>query len=365
MAYFEKLRQLLDRKTKGHLLWLVVFSIFVSVIETVGISAIMPFIEVATNFESIQGNKYYKWLFDFFGFESEVDFAMGFGIVLLGFYVFRGGVNVLYNYLLISFSKNLAASLSKKLFKIYLAMPYQLFVNKNSSFLTKAVLGEAGIISSVVNAVLFMVSEMFVIVFLYTLMLFASWKITLVFTGILLLKLIFLTQTISKKIKAVGVIRETFTAKFYEVLNKTFGNFKHIKLQKKERLDELKSDFNDVVNESSRIGIVHETLVVVPRLFLETIGFGMVVLLLVYLLYRQQSSVLYILPVLSLFVLSLYRLLPSVNRLVTGYNTILYYHKSIDVVTNELQTTQENLSNETIVFKKNIVLENIDFAYQE
>jgi ATP-binding cassette subfamily B protein len=365
MAYFEKLRQLLDRKTKAHLLWLVGFSVFVSVIETVGISAIMPFIDVATNFESIQTNKYYKWLFDLFSFESEVNFAMAFGIVLLGFYIFRGGINILYNYLLISFSKNLAASISKKLFKIYLAMPYQLFVNKNSSFLTKAILGEAGIISSVVNAVLFMVSEIFVIVFLYTLMLFASWKITLVFTGVLLLKLIFLTQTISKKIKAAGVIRETFTAKFYEVLNKTFGNFKHIKLQKKERLDELKVDFNDVVNESSRIGIIHETLAVVPRLFLETIGFGMVVLLLVFLLYQKQSNVLYILPILSLFVLSLYRLLPSVNRLVTGYNTVLFYHKSIDVVRNELQTTQESLSNEVVVFNKKIVLENVDFAYQE
>jgi hypothetical protein len=28
MSYFQKLRQLLDRETKRHLLWLVVFSIF-------------------------------------------------------------------------------------------------------------------------------------------------------------------------------------------------------------------------------------------------------------------------------------------------------------------------------------------------
>ena len=102
-----------------------------------------------------------------------------------------------------------------------------------------------------------------------------------------------------------------------------------------------------------------------PRLFLETTGFSLVVLLLVVLLYLNQFNVSYILPTLSLFVLALYRLLPSVNRIVHGYNTLMYYHKSIDIIAKELDTTQENLKNEVVKFNHKIELMNVDFSYQE
>lgn len=365
MQYIQKLRQLLDKKTKHHLLWLVVFSIFVSIIETVGISAIMPFIDVATNFESVHSNKYYQWVFHFFGFEKEVNFAIVFGLVLFGFYIFRGGINLLYGYLMAYFSQNIYAQATKKLFTIYLQMPYQVFANKNSSYLTKTIITEASLISTVVSSVLLMISEFFVIVFLYVLMLIASWKITIIFTGILLIKMIFLTQTISKKIKKIGVIRATIQAQFYEIINRVFSNFKQIKLQDKKKIDNLKVDFEVSVSNFTKANTKSSFLSIFPRIFLETSGFGLIILLLVFLLYKNQDNLLYFLPTLSLFVLALYRLLPSVNRLISSYNSLMYYHKSIDIVAEELQTMQENLSDEVITFSKTVVLENINFAYQK
>jgi ABC-type multidrug transport system fused ATPase/permease subunit len=54
-----------------------------------------------------------------------------------------------------------------------------------------------------------------------------------------------------------------------------------------------------------------------------------------------------------------------VNRIVTGYNTLLYYHRSIDIIDEELKTTQENLGNKIIEFKEKIELTNVNFSYQE
>ncbi len=365
MKYIQKLLQLLDKRTKCHLLWLMAFSIFVSLIEAIGISAIMPFIDISTNFEVIQINQYYQWVFNFFNFEREVDFVISFGFVLLGFYLFRGGVNILHDYMSISFSRNLSAHISKELFKTYLLMPYQIFSNKNSSFLTKTVLHESNHISFIVKGVLFMISEIFVVLLIYILMLITSWKITLVFTGIFLVKVLVLSQTVTKKIKSVGVTREIVAVKFFEILNKTFSNFKYVKLQSQNRINKLKAELDYIADEGARVGVWHETLERVPKIFLETMGFGMVVALLMFLLYKQQSNVLYILPTLSLFVLALYRLLPSVNRIISGYNTMMYYHKSIDVIDLELKTNQEKLANEAIVFNHKIELKNINFSYKD
>jgi ABC-type multidrug transport system fused ATPase/permease subunit len=100
-------------------------------------------------------------------------------------------------------------------------------------------------------------------------------------------------------------------------------------------------------------------------LFIETSGFSLIVLLLVVLLYFKQSNIAYILPILSLFVLALYRLLPSVNRIVNDYNKLMYCHKSIDIIDEELKTTQENLKDKNIPFNHKIELANVGFNYQE
>jgi len=365
MNYLTKLRLLLDKKDKRHLVWLILFSVFVSVVEAIGISAIMPFIDIATNFDNIHSNQYHQWVFDFFSFENEVNFTIVFGLVLFGFYVFRGGVNLLYSYVMVHFTENLYAQTTKKLFKTYLTMPYQVFTNKNSSYLTKAIITEAALVSKVVSSALLMMSEAFVIIFLYILMLIVSWKITLVFTVVLSIKMLFLTQTISKKIKSVGKNREKAEAQFYEIINRFFGNFKQSKLQDKDRIKAVKNEFSTVVHKYAKANATSGFLSSFPRLFLETVGFSLIIILLITLLYLNQSNVAYILPTLSLFAIALYRLLPSVNRIVNGYNTLLYYHKSIDIIDEELKTIQEDLGNETIEFKDKIELTNVDFSYQE
>jgi ABC-type multidrug transport system fused ATPase/permease subunit len=196
-------------------------------------------------------------------------------------------------------------------------------------------------------------------------MLIVSWKITLAFTAIMSIKVLFLTQSIFKKIKLVGKIREKAQAQFYEIINKFFGNFKQSKLQDKDRIEATKNEFSKVVHKYANANATGGFLSAFPRLFLETIGFSLIVLLLTTLLYSNQRDVAYILPTLSLFSIALYRLLPSVNRIVNGYNTLLYHHRSIDVIDEELKTTQEDLGDKIIEFKDKIELTNINFSYQE
>jgi ATP-binding cassette, subfamily B, bacterial PglK len=367
--YIQKLRLLIDKKTKRYLLWLVAFSVFISVVETIGISAILPFIDIATNFDTIHSNKYYQWAFKFFGFNSSangnVNFALAFGLILFGFYIFRGGINLLYIYAMANFSQHLYAQITKRLFKTYLTMPYQVFTNKNSSYMTKAIITEVLNISAIVNSILLVISEVLIIIFVYALMLITNWKITLIFTIIMAIKVVFLTQIISNKIKKVGIIRAEVQGAIYEIINRLFGNFRHVKLQEISRLKKNKNDFFIIVDKFAEISKTRIFLGSVPKLFLETGGFSLVVLLLVALLYLGQSNVAHIIPSLSLFVLALYRLLPSINRIVNGYNTLMYNHKSIDIIDNELNTTQEDLGNYTVEFNKKIELKDIDFSYQK
>jgi len=364
LNYFNKVKSLLDATTKKQFLQLMVFSIFISLIEAIGISAIMPFIDIATNFAHIHTNNYYKTIYEFFSFTSDINFAISFGFVLVGFYILRGLLNLLYNYVSAHLGESIYAKITKKLFSTYLQMPYITYAKKNSSYLTKAIITEAGHLSRILQAMLLGISEIFIIIFIYTIMLIASPTITLVFTFIVAIKILFLSKVVFGQIKTQGSIRAKLQAKFYETLNKMFGNFKHIKLQNTKIINQTNKEFCTSVDGYAKANVFGIFLHSAPRLFLETSGFVLVVLLLVVLLFVNGSDIAYILPTLSLFVLALYRLLPSMNRIISSYNTIMYNHKAIDIISKELNTKTEKLKNKELKFKNKIELKNICFGYK-
>ncbi len=84
-----------------------------------------------------------------------------------------------------------------------------------------------------------------------------------------------------------------------------------------------------------------------------------------YLTYVQNGSdIAYAIPVLTVFVLGLYRMLPSVSRIIASFNTLLLESKAVQIIVQELGITKEILGNEKIDFSNSIFFENISFSYQ-
>ncbi|MBU1668525.1 ABC transporter ATP-binding protein [bacterium] len=358
-----KLRDLLTKRDKQFLLGLLFFSIIISIIETVGISVIMPFIAVATDFTLIHSNEYYRYIYEFFSFDKEVLFVISFGVVLIFFYLFRSVINLVYFYLLNRFTQGRYHLLAYRLFENYMGMPYKDFITKNSSSLTKTIVTEASQLTHLLSAALFMMSEVFVVAFIYAMMLYVNYKITLLLTIILILNAFLMVKTVSTKIKKAGVLRAEVQKNFYEIINKSFGNFKLIKLQSHDK--DILDDFGKSSFSYAKANITNATLGQVPRLFLEAVGFGMIVFIITYLVWKYENNISAVLSLISMFVLALYRLMPSVNRIMSSYNQILFYTKSLDIVHNDLMFNSEKLGDENISFRQEIVIKNLEFEYEE
>ena len=82
---------------------LIAFSICISIIEFVGVSSVMPFTDIAFNPEVFNENIYYKYIYNFFGFDSILWFLMIFGPLIFLFLLFRVVVNLYYRYKLAEF----------------------------------------------------------------------------------------------------------------------------------------------------------------------------------------------------------------------------------------------------------------------
>ncbi len=357
-----KLRSLLTRRDKQYLLFLLLFSIVISAIETIGIGVIMPFISLASDFSLISSNGYLKKAYDMFGFGSEVNFVIAIGVLLILFFIFRSVINIFYNYMLVRFAQGRYHLIAFRLFQNYLGLPYKEFVSKNSSYLTKTIVSEASNLTNLIQNFLFLCSEIFVIIFIYAMLLYVNLKITLLLTFLLGAKVLLIKLTITKKIKKEGIKRELYNKSFYEIIGASFGNFKLIKLMTNEK-DILKK-FDFASYGAAQANIINGTLSIMPRLFLEAVGFSLMVFTVVYLVYKYQTDIKSAIPLLSMYVLALYRLLPSINRIVSSYNSMVFGHRSLDIVHTELQYDIERFGEKRLDFQNKIELKNIEFYFE-
>lgn len=362
MANPKKLLAITTRQEKKNFIILIFMSIFLSVIEIVGISAIMPFITLASDPSKIVSNKYSNMVYDSFEFSTTTNFMIFFGFFLIGFYIFRAIYSMFYNYILNKFAFGRFHAFAFRLFKNYTNLPYKRFVKRNSAELIKTIVNEASNLSFYIQSLLLMFSEFFTVVLLYALLLLMDWKMTLVLTILLGAKVLFLLFFLKKRIEKEGTRRSTMQSKFYKILNETFGNFKIIKLIQNE--EKLYSEFSNISYGYARANIVSNTLNQLPRLSLETIGFSVLIGIVVYVLF-QYNDANFVLPIISMYALALYRILPALNRILSNYNTLLFLSNSLDIVYSDLSYIPQTEGKDFIDFKNKIELTNVSFEYNK
>jgi ATP-binding cassette subfamily B protein/ATP-binding cassette subfamily C protein len=177
---------------------------------------------------------------------------------------------------------------------------------------------------------------------------------------ILAMNLLLLTKTISKIIKKEGIKRQELQNRFYRIVNESFGNFKIIKLLSNEK--KIFDNFSEASYGFSKTNIINSTLSVLPRNILETFGFSILIGVVVYILFAYHDAS-FVIPIISMYALALYRMLPGLNRMLYSYNQILYLRTSLDIVHEDLMYKSEEEGNEKITFNYRIELKNITFSY--
>ncbi|EAI3136784.1 ABC transporter ATP-binding protein [Campylobacter coli] len=358
----KKIFFILSKEDKKFLFSLLLFSVFISFIESFAISLVMPFITLASDFSYFDRNKYLIQLKDYLALPV-FEIIVYFGVVLIVFYVLRALLNSYYFHLLARFSKGRYHAIAYKVFAKFLNTDYENFTQKNQSEILKSITGEVYNLSTMISSFLLMMSEIFVVLLLYTLMLLVNYKITLFLSLFMIINAFILIKVLSPIVKKAGLKREEAMKNFFEILNTNLNNFKLIKLKTKE--DGVLNLFKTQSEIFAKANITSESVSAMPRIYLEGVGFCVLVFIVVFLVFKNQSDISGILATISIFVLALYRLMPSANRIITSYHDLLYYRSSLDIIYQILKQKEESLGEEKIDFDKELRLENLSFGYKD
>jgi len=359
-SVFSKLRMLLNRRQKFYLITLVVLTIIMSLLETFGITAIMPFITVATDMSVLDRPSHYKTIYEFTGINDKLTFTIVFGFCIFAFYIFRALYSVVYTYIMSRFGLGTYRHFSGKLFRTILNIPYKTYVQKNSAELINIINGETQNMNQLLMALLNLFSDLFTVLMLYVFIFVVEWKMTLTLTIVLVLIVLFIFRVLIRRAKGQGQKRAESAQKLNRTLLESFGNFKFVKLKNSEQSNVSK--FDKYAKTMANAQVINTTLSGIPRILLETAGFSMLIGCIIFILWKDHSAE-RIVPLVAMYTITLYRLLPSITKVLTNVNTIVYTKASLDIVHSNMQQATENEGDKPVIFERSIRIENLSFNY--
>jgi ATP-binding cassette subfamily B protein/ATP-binding cassette subfamily C protein len=355
----KKITGLLTRRQKIYLFILTIMTVGFSLVETVGISVIMPFISLASD-PKLLFSGWYKKVFDLFSFSTPESFIIAFGIAIIIFYLFRAVYSLLLTWYMNRFSAGMYKYLSKKIFKTALAVPYKAYALKNSGELIHSIYTESMDVNKIILNVLKFSSEILTVIMVYAVIIILNWRMTLIVTLTLIIIVYILLSIITNINRTQGQKRLSSGRKLNRTLKETLGNFKFVKLKGNE--EKIINEYSDDIEVHGRSEAINNLLEIMPKSILESIGFSLLVAAVVIIIriYHDASAVI---PIISMYALALYRILPSIHRMLQNINVIAYLQKTLDSVDESLNQITEDEGSQPVSFNKSIRLHNVQFSH--
>lgn len=359
----------LNKKRKKNFFLIVVGLLIAGFLEAIAIGSIPIFVKLLTSPENLK-NIFPKIFYLNFFFNLKYDLQ----ILLFSTFIITSFIikNIFVFYLLIyegNFLKKLMVETSSTLFRQYLKMEYLLSKERNFSELLRNLTSQCESVKLYYHEIIFLIKEFVVCIsILILLFFFSSFYAVLIFSFMFLISGLFFF-IVSKKIKKKSTAIQELVAEQIKAINEGLNSIKEAKIYSKENM--LFENFRDKLFNAEKLGVFSHVLNSTPKLLLEILAISSLTFVIIF-LYFQEGSVFNALPVLSLLVVSLIRLLPSFN-IINSYLVKIYFRKvSFKIIKNEINRLK--FDNETIVDFENkhnvkalktIKIKNISFWFSE
>lgn len=186
------------------------------------------------------------------------------------------------------FVSRLQASLSQRLFAIYLFQPYSFHLQRNSALLIRNVMGQVGVVINVVQQGLMLLAEVFVLLGISILLLIVEPLGALLVVSTLGLAGWGFTHVTHRRLVRWGVARQLHEGLRIQHLQQGLGGAKDVKLLGRE--SEFLAQYSPHNDGSARVAQHQTTLQALPRLWLELLAvIGLAALVLV-MIWQQKPA---------------------------------------------------------------------------
>lgn len=305
-----------------------------AIMEVGGVAIIYPYIDFLLTPAKIHQNEVTSYFFNVLAIESENKFLFILGIATIVFVVSSSFVAAAAKYVHQSYVWNLNASLTKTLYEKYLRESYLVHKNSNATQMTKNVLNE---VSVFVNGLLVpffeIITRSIVVMAFAILLIYVDPKAALASIAVggalyfLIYKVIrpYITEMSSERFK----VHEDL----FEYVNSSFRGVKDIQVNKIET--EFVARVARPARLYSRLNLKISLISIFPKYILEAVIFSAAVTVLLF--YIGERSIVELVPIISLYAISAFRLVPHLQNIYAALTKFRFNLSALDLLEKELR----------------------------
>lgn len=370
---YKKLMVLLDRQQKKKMVLLVFLMLIGAILETLGVSMILPVMNVVLEEDAIAKHWYLQVICDIFHVDNsnQLTILVMVGLVLV--FVIKNIFLFFQQKVQLKFVYTNQFATSRRMMINFMQRPYEYYLNADTAVIQRSITSDVNNMYGLILALLQLVSEGIVFVCLAGICLVEDVWMSLTVTALLVVALLVIKCILKPIMRKAGEENQEFYSGLYKWIDQSVMGIKEIKIARKENyfINEYSKCGAGYVGAVQRYNLYNST----PRLLIESLAIaGMILYLMIQLLNGTEAAD--IVPQLGLLAVAAMRLIPCANRINNHLTSISYFEPFFMGVSDNLQeeirdanidydeeTYRKKVDVEKLTIKKEIALQDITYKY--
>ncbi len=352
----------LNRSQKKEFTFVVFLSIVQSFIEVLGLALIIPFLYFAQDIGKVADNQFLNWLKKVVGINSNEGIVIILAVALIIFFLLKSVLGLWLVNFQTAFSHKVARRVLDLQVSRILSMDYLYFKQSNSNKLVQDMATiPIEFASLVIQPMLMIVSEISVILIIATGMAIYNFKVLVGLCIIVIPPVVIFYRLARVRISELGKRKNEVRPKAYKYLFGAIHGIESVKVSHSADFFRTAAnvEFKTLFDKTRKL-VVHEN---VPIRIIELVAVFSVCLLVLYSVLAASNQG-QLIPLLVVFATAAYRLMPSINRIVS--NSIKL--KGAGYVLDRLKTDFNSISKEDLTkfessFENEIQMVDVYYKY--
>ena len=352
-----------DRKDKLKLFFLLLLFIVSGIIEVLGIASVAPFIALLTKPEYLINNALYLSITNTYQL-TNLDATVLMGSLVIILFATSNIVTAYTLWKTVSFTALQQHKISMVLMTKYLYQPYEFYTKNSSSYISKNILHETGVVCDlVILPSLQFISKCAVVLSVSIFLLYINYQIFIGTILILAIIYILIYSKVKETLLSYGENKVLMNKDKYKYVNDAFTDIKNIKFYSAEQ--SYLNLFSNPTKQFAELTAKSTLLSVLPRYILEVIAFGGIFTVLVYFLSKDYNLIAQS-PVIGVFIIAAYRALPLLQQIYQNFAIYKFNSPVVEIIKNIYDLpVKKNIDTTEVNFSNNIILEDISFSYDD
>ena len=355
--------------TKRQRIGLVIlaFLLFIGMIfEVFGLGILIPALSILLDPNLIENTPILNSLrIQFSDFSDQLFISLALSAIVF-VYLFKSLFLILITHKQNRFLSNITSYISNRLFESYLNQQYSFHLKRNTSELIKNIQVEIYYFHDYLLSLITIIIEGgLVIAVLSTLIYIEPYGALSIGVFYGFLSLVFLQFT-KRKLKIWGDLRQELDADVSKIALESLGGIKDLIILGKVQF--FINQYSSKNYFKARLNSNQATVSQIPRFYLELISIIGLVSFIILMVYQGKDAN-QLITILGVFVAATFRMIPSLNRIISSVQSLKYSKPSVQIIYKEINSLRflnnEENSIEEFEFKSKIEFKNVSFGFNK